>query len=331
MSAAVGLERKGVTLFTAPKPFEGHIGRIQRNALRSWKTLGEDTEIILIGDEPGAAQVASKLGLRHIQAVERNESGTPLISSIFKLAEGAAARRVMCYANADVLFLDDFLPSVAAATERFERFLLVGQRWDLRVERDLAFSAEDVFELRRKLAREGRLHPPAGSDYFVYPRGMFREIPGFALGRAGWDNWMIYAARHLGAAVVDATQGITVVHQDHDYSHLPGGQPHYRLPESQTNVDLAGGREAIFTLRDATWIMDGTEIRRAPWGTSGLRRRLESGVIAAVGTGLMARATRLALHPVETIRYFAGKAQRPPAWNQVSDPGGPGDAPSSTS
>ena len=29
--------------------------------------------------------------------------------------------------------------------------------------------------------------------------------------------------------VIDASATIPVIHQDHDYSHLPNGQPHYRL------------------------------------------------------------------------------------------------------
>ena len=40
-------------------------------------------------------------------------------------------------------------------------------------------------------------------DYFVYPRGMFGEIPQFALGRWYWDQWLVYRARRLGGALID--------------------------------------------------------------------------------------------------------------------------------
>lgn len=42
-----------LTLFTIPKPFQGHIGMIQRNATQSWLQLQRACEIVLVGDEGG--------------------------------------------------------------------------------------------------------------------------------------------------------------------------------------------------------------------------------------------------------------------------------------
>jgi hypothetical protein len=64
-----------LTFFTTAKPFVGHSGIIQRNALRSWKLLDPDVEVILFGDEEGAAEVSGELGLRHETKVERDERG----------------------------------------------------------------------------------------------------------------------------------------------------------------------------------------------------------------------------------------------------------------
>jgi hypothetical protein len=49
-----------LTLFTTAKPFEGHSGVIQRNALKSWKLLHPDIEIILFGDD--AAHILRERG-----------------------------------------------------------------------------------------------------------------------------------------------------------------------------------------------------------------------------------------------------------------------------
>ena len=50
-----------ITIFTAPKPFtDPHIDVIQRNAIRSWLSLGGDVEVILVGDEAGMSAVASE-------------------------------------------------------------------------------------------------------------------------------------------------------------------------------------------------------------------------------------------------------------------------------
>jgi hypothetical protein len=46
---------------------------------------------------------------------------------------------------------------------------------------------------------------------------------------------------------------VTIVHQNHDYSHLPGAKPHYDHPDSDQNIRLAGGQAAIrYTVLDAT-------------------------------------------------------------------------------
>src|SRR5713226_719892 len=58
-------EANMLTIFSTPKPFRGHIGITQRNALRSWTLLHPEVEIILFGDEAGAAEVCAEFGLRH--------------------------------------------------------------------------------------------------------------------------------------------------------------------------------------------------------------------------------------------------------------------------
>lgn len=69
-----------LTFFTTAKPFEGHSGVIQRNALKSWKLLHPDIEVILFGDDAGSAEIANGLGLRHEPFVERNSFGTKRLS-----------------------------------------------------------------------------------------------------------------------------------------------------------------------------------------------------------------------------------------------------------
>lgn len=293
-----------LTIFTAPKPFAGHIGLIQRNAIRSWLALGRDVQVLLVGDEAGMAANAEGLGVEHVSMVERNHDGTPLVSSIFAQARERARHAVLCYANADIIFLDDLLTSVRRVADRFEGFVIVGQRWDLTVDRELDFDSAGSDSLRARLTVDGRRHQPAGSDYFVFPRDQFTHLPAFALGRAGWDNWMIYAGRAAHIPVIDGSRAITVIHQDHDYAHLPGGEPHYRLPESAANVRLAGGREMIFTLRDANWELDGSGLRRRRWDSPGWVRGLEVALIARFGPGRWARLARLCLHPATTVSYY---------------------------
>jgi len=318
---------EGVTLFTAPKPFVGHIGVIQRNALRSWAALGPRVEILVLGDEEGAEAASDEVGAGHLGGLARNEHGTPLLNDIFARAAEAARFDRMAYLNADIVLIDDFLPAVDRVAAAFPSYLMVGQRWDLAVEELIDVESGGLQDLRTQLVRQGRRHPPAGSDYFVYSRHRFPRLPAFAVGRAGWDNWMIYAARHAGLPVVDASEAITVIHQDHDYAHLPGGQIHYRLPESEHNVELGGGRETIFTLRDATWRLTSENLHKLGIAQSGVFRGLEAALISRWGSGRLARLTRLSFHPIETLKYVrarlkgdSGSAGRERSSSNTADP-----------
>ena len=61
-----------LTFFTCPRGFEGRIGVIQRNAILSWLALKPRPEIIVLGNDPGVAEICRELGLRHLPEVLRN-------------------------------------------------------------------------------------------------------------------------------------------------------------------------------------------------------------------------------------------------------------------
>ena len=296
-----------LTLFAVPKPLEGEVELIQRNALGSWRQMGEAVEVLLIGDELGVKQVADEYGFHHIPEVERNSKGTPLVSSAFDQARRHSNNPVLCYINADIILLEGMLSSLQKIQEQFTDFLAVGQRWDLTVKDRLDFSVGWRAELWREVERHGQLHPPAGSDYFLFPKQLFANMPQLALGRSGWDNWMIYAGRHKRVAVVDATGAIRAIHQDHAYAHLDGGLPHYRQPESRENLRLAGGRQTIFTLADATWRFANGRISRVGLPGGSVGRALEAALITRLGTGRQLQVLRVLLHPFE---FLHSRAQR---------------------
>ena len=101
-----------LTIFTIPKPFCGHIGVIQTNAIRSWIALSPACEVILFSDDEGTAEVAAQSGIQHIPHVERNEYGTPLLDSVFSIAQDTAGHQLMCYVNADIILMSDFLTAI---------------------------------------------------------------------------------------------------------------------------------------------------------------------------------------------------------------------------
>lgn len=282
-----------MTIFTAPKPFtDPHINIIQRNAIRSWIELGPDVDVIVIGDEPGIAEACKELGARHLPGVACSEDGTPLISSIFGLGRGNSQADILAYVNADVILLPDFVEMAKRVFKKRKEFLLVGQRWDLDVTEPIKFENGWQKQLIANLGERGEFHKPDGSDYFIFPREVFVDIPEFRVGRAGWDNWMIYHAVKAVWPAIDASRSIKVVHQNHDYSHLPGGEPHYSHPESFSNIELAGGEKNMFMLLDTNQELVNGRIRYPRIRIARIIRRLERLLYTGVHKGKRWALTR---------------------------------------
>jgi len=242
-----------LTIFTIPKPFQGHIGTIQRNAMQSWTLLHPRPEIILFGDEQGTAQVAAELGFRHEPQIASNESGTPLLDDLFHRAELDAGSKWMCYVNADILLLSDFGRAVEQVTKSFEKFLCVSKRINLDVPEALNFSADWEASLMAHCQESGKSGDHTAIDVFVFPKGAYRNVPGFAIGRLWFDQWLIKAAKVEKFPVVDLSLVAPVLHQNHDYSHVDGGRDRiWQGEEAEHNLQLYGGVKHACTLLEVT-------------------------------------------------------------------------------
>lgn len=296
-----------LTIFTAPKPFaDPHISMIQRNTLRNWSALGDEVEVAVIGGEPGIAETCQELNLKHLQDVRCNDQGTPLISSIFDLARHASETPYLMYSNADILFLPELTDKVRTLAQDKDAFLAVGQRWDLDIKEKLSFSGSWAEKLIESVQDEGRLHGQTGSDYFIYPRGCFTEIPDFAVGRAGWDNWMIFRARWQQWPVIDMSKALMVIHQNHDYAHLPGGVRHYVVPETATNIRIAGGRRTIFTLNDITHVLEGDGLRRKTLDWASFWREVEIYPLVGLHSRVLGWVSFAIFHPIKAYKEIKG-------------------------
>ena len=251
-----------LTIFTTPKPFvDDHIRIIQRNAIRSWLRLTPRPDIILFGDEAGTAEICAEFSLRHVPVVERNEFGTPLLNDIFAKAEAFATTDLLCYSNADIILMDDFMESVSAVKKAKRRFLMGGRPWNLDVTGDLDSSGPWARALADRVSMEGSLRSEWACDYFVFPRGLWGNLPPFAVGRAGFDNALLYRARRNGGALVDATPATIAVHQNHTYPGHLGGDNFHTNAEALRNVALAGGSSHLRTWGNATHVVKGGQVR----------------------------------------------------------------------
>jgi hypothetical protein len=293
-----------ITFFSTPKPFRGHIGIIQRNAIHSWKLVHPDAEVILFGNEEGAAEAARDLGARHEPEVDRNTLGTPLLSSLFERADRFARHARLCFLNADILLLEDFLAASDRLAQLQERSLMVGRRCDLDITAPLDFSMPDWAAQVRAQARErGKLRPAQWIDYFVFPRGLLsQQVPPFAVGRPGYDNWLLWKVRSMRVPVVDATAVVRAIHQNHDYSHHPGGQAGlWQDVEARQNHALLG-KGHFATIDNATHRLTPAGLRPNYYHWVAQTKRQAAGVRSAAWFGL--------LHITRPLRSRLGLRQR---------------------
>jgi hypothetical protein len=244
---------------------------MQRNAIASWTALLPRPEVLLFGDEEGVADAARDLGVRHFPDVSRNEFGTPLLDDLFARAAREATGNTLVYCNADIILLPDFPAAIARVAASRARFLVVGRRWDLDLLRPLdSFGPDWQKALRQETLSAGEQRSPNFVDYFAFSRGLFDGLLPLAIGRAYWDNYLVWLARSRGADVVDASAAVMAIHQNHDYSHHPGGSAGvWTGPEAKRNRALIGGWWHLYTIADATHMLsaDGSFVRsrRHPW------------------------------------------------------------------
>ena len=253
-----------ITVFTAPKAMTGDADRIQRNAIGSWLRLDPDVQVVLVGDDAGVAEAAVALGAEHVADVPPNEQGTPRLDAVFNAARNVARHRLLLFANGDVVLRRDLADAAATLAGRFERFLAVGESWDAPLEHALDFGAGWEAEVEEALS--GSRRRGAGAlDFFLFTDDVFRGLPPFAIGRIGFDNWLVWRAQAEGAAVVDVTGAVRPLHQRHGYGHLRGGRAatRHESPEGSRNLELAradGGQ--MFTRYDATHLLTRGGVRQ---------------------------------------------------------------------
>jgi hypothetical protein len=235
-----------LTIFSIPKPFEGSTGELQAAAVASWGRLGPGNQVVLVGEAPAAGPDAS---FDRVDAFQPDGSSAPRLDDAFARVDAHARQPLRCFLNADIVLLPDLIPAVERAAGFSTRFLLVGQTRDLDPE---LVRATDAEELRGVALERGTLRGPTAIDWFVFPAGLFDPMPPFAVGRAAFDNWMIWKARQLGP-VIDATHAVVAIHQSHGYGHLAGGKDEaYYGAEAARNLELAGGSRHRYTLHDAS-------------------------------------------------------------------------------
>lgn len=242
-----------VTIFSAPKPSQGHVGITQENAIRSWSLLRPRPKIILFSNDSDTLELGRRLEVDMVRNVETNPQGTPLVSNMFAQASALAADTVLAFVNSDIILTQNTIEAAGIAVQWSKRFLMVAQRHDVDVRSRLAFDPGwDPRWVDESVAR-GKLHPPGAIDWFVFPRGQYEDMPPFAIGRTAYDNWLLWKTVAMGVPLVDATAFVKLIHQNHDYQHSKLDT--WLGPEAQQNRKWIEHWTHYYTIAHANWML----------------------------------------------------------------------------
>lgn len=144
--------------------------------------------------------------------------------------------------------------------------MLVGERQDIDITNKIDFSNNGwEANIREYAGSHWNQKYCGGMDYFIFPKKCLEIIPPFAVGRGGWDNWIIYHARKNKIPVIDGTRQILVIHQNHDYNHIKNKTgPQWEGPETEQNYRLAGNIRHFWQITDANWLLEEKGLRKKP-------------------------------------------------------------------
>lgn len=251
-----------ISILASPKPWQGIAETHQYNAVKSWLALHPEVEVTLYGDAEGTAEICRRLGVQHIAHIDATPEGVPYFGAIADHAAKYARYDLQCYVNCDILSTRSLLD--AAQHIPFNQFLMIGQRIDLAEGATIDVLKPAVLDDIRGLAEKGmaQLHPPAGSDYFIFPRGIWTELPKVVIGRGGYDNVLIAFCLKNSIPLIDATLAIIALHPLHDYSHVDGGYNDvFSGDDARINYSYINYLNGI-SLEDADWRMEGTKLKR---------------------------------------------------------------------
>lgn len=194
-----------------------------------------------------------------------NSHGTPLVSDMFRQADKMAAGDVLAFASSDIILNQTIIDATGIAAAWSDKFLLVAQRRDVDIRDAIDFDGEPDRRLAALVAG-GRLHSPGAIDLFVYRRGQYAGMPPFAIGRTSYDNWLLWNTVASGMPLIDATEYVTLIHQNHDYSHAPNVDVWYGA-EARENRKWIHHWSHYYSIVNANWKLgaDGQITRATGW------------------------------------------------------------------
>lgn len=233
-----------------------HMSLVQRNGLSSWCALDPVPDLMVFGDvQPGLME--STRARVYPPGELSGRGGVPLITYIIKQGLLVAKHDIVCYVNADIVLMDDFLPAIARCREAFEEYAMIGCRVDVSMSSRVLFNGDD-WQQRLRVLASGQRGYTGGADFFAMPRATWHKalngMADFYVGRPTWDTHLIWRLLMVGIPVVDVTADVLAIHQKHKYNKGADQTQRHNWPGTAHNRALAMGKER--DIRHATWKLE---------------------------------------------------------------------------
>lgn len=247
------------TIFTFPRPFQSPFNTPQLNAINSWKKIHKDIEIYLINDELNTAkEFAIKNEIKCIDG-KFSKYGSPLLKDAIQSINSVAKNDVILFINTDIIYLDGIKRTMDIVLNNFDKYFIVGRRVDYDIDYKISFSDEDYKKKLITMYENGDMHGLSGLDYWIFPKNTFNEIPNFVIGKPGYDNWLLAESKRKSIPVIDASNTIRILHQNHYYPQKKSDS--YKI-EYDENLKKAGN--LLGSLRNSDFVVDSSFLLKKP-------------------------------------------------------------------
>jgi hypothetical protein len=226
----------------------------QLNALRSWRAISPEVEILIFGASEGAETAAKEVNAVRIHDIVLSPTGAPSFNSMVDYTKVHGKFDLQVYVNADIILNHSIVSAIQEIAHHYKEFLLVGERLDLVQGVNLDTRNSNWIDGIEDLVKSHQLiiHGPGGVDYFGFKRGMWMDLPPVFMGRARCDQALLnYCFTHR-IPIIDSTLRVVALHQFHDYLHLAGGIEQVRNGIEYTHMSQVHSlKHSVPTITDA--------------------------------------------------------------------------------
>lgn len=246
---------KILTLFTT-WVYDEQKFSVNNKTLHNWKMLPNVNLVVFVSDGDTKVEEISRQAGWTVLPVTLEAAGTPVLPAMFHDVMMKYKSRYYGFANGDILFtkkLTDTLEQIACQVESGsitdeKGILIVGRRINVPADKLTDESALSWWKLEQFSNQYGKLFQSDAEDYFItdskYPWATFLPV---AVGRRGFDNYVVAYSRYVNITVIDASESIQCIHQTlksrGNYEGLTKGQYNIELIEKQNMpFDFGWGR-----------------------------------------------------------------------------------------